>query len=302
MGPTSSIESFYVGGSSGALGAWVVRELLVSGAEVVVGECDDRLLRLLLDPDQLNRVHRIADLKAAMRDVTHVVCTSRLTEQECLADPAGSAVSTIGGFVDTLRAAAEVGVSGVGFQGSMSVYAPSAVPVSTSTRPAPTSVHGSYHLAQEILARRYFREFGLPSAGLRTGLVYGPGQEAALDGAASASIAAVVDDHRAQLGYWGIADFQFVGDVALALIAAARDSGGGHDIRNLQGDRATMLAFTQAVAASTGSDQVTTGSLEYPYPVVAYEAEGVLDTLLPAGIRATVETLRWAPKDLYSWN
>lgn len=302
VGPGSSTERFYVTGSSGALGARVVKQLLDAGAEVVADSDDDRRMRLIVGSEQLSEVRRGEALEEAMAGITHVICTNTLTEHGCLEAPAESAATAIGGFVDTIRAAVEAGVAGMAYESSMSVFAPSTGPVSEETEPSPVSLCGSYLLVQEILARRYFCEFGLASVGLRTNLVYGPGQDSAFDGGASNAIAAAIDDRWSQLDFWGDADFQFVGDVANSLVSAARDSAGRCGVQNLRGDRSSMAEFARAVARSTGVDRVSPGSVEYPLPPVRDEGAGALETSLDAGIRATAETLRWAPRDLCSWN
>ena len=301
MGPSSGNERFYVTGSSSALGSWVVKQLLDTRTEVVVNGDDDRRLRLIANPQQLTEVKRVDDLDAGMAGVTHVVHASTLTDEGCLADPAASALSAIGGFADMIRAAVEAGVTGMAYQSSMSVFASSAVHVDENTEPSPSTVRGSYELAQEILARRCFCEFGLSNCGLRTSLVYGPGQDPALDGGASTAIAAAVEERWSKLDYWGPADFQYVADVAAALVDAARGSNGTCEVHNLTGDQASMLDFAHAVAASTGVDRVTTGPVEFPLPAAAHERDS-LATSLEAGVRATAEAVRWAPKDLYSWN
>jgi UDP-glucose 4-epimerase len=293
-------ERFFVTGGSGLLGAWVIKRLLDAECEVLTDTEDDRRLRLIGTPARTALLRRVEGLDSRHR-VTHLVHTSTVTERTCLEDPSGSATSAIGGFADTIRAAAEAGVTGMSFQSSMSVFAPSSAPVGELTEPAPVSAFGTYHLNQEILARRRFCEFGLASHGVRTGLVYGPGQDPDVDGGASNAIAAASEDRWSQLRYCGVADFQYVDDVARALIDAARRPD-GHSIASLQGDSAAMVAFCQAVAAITGSSNVSVGSTDFPFPLVSYQEQGRLETSLEDGIRATIETLRWAPRDLCSWN
>ena len=162
MGPSSGSERFYVIGSSGALGAWVVKQLLDSDVEVVVDSPDDRSLRLIARPDQLGEVHIAADPAAAMAGVTHVIHTSSLTDERCVADPVGCAASAIGGFADTIRAAVEEGVRCMAFQSSMSVFAPSAVRISSSSNPSPTSLAGTFHLGHlhQVGQPRHLRRLG----------------------------------------------------------------------------------------------------------------------------------------------
>lgn len=305
MGPGTNGERFYVTGTSGALGAWVVKMLLEARVEVFVDTIDDRELRLLVSPALLASVQRLNGSRVEAAGITHVVYTHSLSDAVCLDDPAGSALAAIGGFADTLRASASAQVEGVAFESSMAVFAPAPTPLGCEAAPSPVSLRGSLQLSQEILARRACQDLGLAIWGLRTGLVYGPGQDADLDGGASAAIASAIADRAGPLTFNGQADFQFVGDVAGVLIDSARSAGRSeeppHLIRNLRGTSADASEFAQLVAHCTGTDTVTGGPGDYPLPRLDDACGIPLQTALEAGIRTTAEILRWAPRDLYSW-
>jgi nucleoside-diphosphate-sugar epimerase len=306
-------ERFLVTGASGAIGAWVVKHLLDSEVSVVaLTTDDDRRLRLITPPDQLALLPRVRagvddapKLRAAVEDATHVVHTQTVTSDDAVCDPGATAAAMVGGLVAVLGAAAEGRKRGIAFESSMSVFGPSDGPVDELTRPAPISLSGCLHLTTELIADRWFREVGVASIGLRPNLVYGPGCDLGPQGQVTRSIAAAVDARSVRVGHTGAADFQFVSDVALAFIAAARAATDRHRMINLHGHCATFSALAQSVAGSTGADEVSAGAAVYPVPVAAKMAAdddpGIsrLDTRLEDGIRASLETFRWAARDLY---
>ena len=98
----------------------------------------------------------------------------------------------------------------------MAVFPP-ATTVLAETRRDPVTAEGRRWLAGELLAEQRFVADGVASIGVRSNLVYGPGRT----DEATAAIAASADDQPYALRHQGAADFQFVGDVAAALIAAS---------------------------------------------------------------------------------
>lgn len=305
-------ERFLVTDASGPIGAWVVKHLLDSGVHVVALLEDDRRLRLIAASEQLTQLRRIRvepgeveKVTRAVADATHVVHTQRTSEDDALRDRVGAVASTVGAFVAVLSAAEDGRDRGIAFESSMSVFGPSTAHVDESTTPRPSSLRGCLHLANEVIADRWFREAGVSTLGLRPSLIYGPGHDMGRGGEVTRAIAAAVDGQPSQLSDTGPADFQFVSDVALAFITAARASLDRHRMLNLNGHRSTFSDFAQALAASTGTDELSLGSDPYPVPIAGdqlAQSDGKichLPTSLDQGIRATLETFRWSPRDLY---
>src|SRR3989337_507524 len=118
-------DRFLVTGAMGCIGAWVVRNLVREGtprenSRVVVFDLatDPKRIKLLLDPDELNRVTFVAgditDLAALERaldehSITHVIHLADLQIPFCRADPPLGArvnvVGTVNGFEAVARRA-----------------------------------------------------------------------------------------------------------------------------------------------------------------------------------------------------
>ncbi|MGI9622870.1 MAG: NAD-dependent epimerase/dehydratase family protein [Acidimicrobiales bacterium] len=308
-------ERFLVTGTAGALGAWTVKHLIAEGVDTVAfGPMgDDRRLRLVNDPRRLREVERVdsaaADemrLKAAMSGVTHIVhTTTALTQREEESGGPTEDDAPLRSLDLLLRHAGESGVQGFAYESSMAVFPASPTPVGTDATPDPQSPLGFFHRAVEGRAESWGRERDFFSVGVRANLVYGPGQSSGPTSAPTRAIAATIQNEPFELPHRGIADFQYVSDVALALIHAARMSARTQSVVNLCGSTSTMASFVQTVSAASGSTSLVLGETDYPVPVAAPgSSEGPvlasrLPTSLDSGVRATLEHLRWAPRDLY---
>lgn len=305
-------ERFLVTGASGALGAWVVKTLLDQGVDVIAlcPTSSDRRLRLIASADQLTRLERVdaerleADrLPEVMGGVTHVVHT----EGSASGSPQSGTT-----FDDVLGAASSAGVLGLSFETSMAVFGRGGGPVDKGDAPAPSGQVGRDDLARERAAERWFRSFGLASIGVRAGLVYGPGLDTGPAGEITRAIAAAIEHRPYRLDYTGLADLQYVGDVARVMCAAARVAQ-GHQMVNLRCGAVALSQFLRTLESLTGAVGLEEGDAPVPAPIAASSgdvdtpavpAAGAhldtrLGTRLDAGISSTIEVLRWAPRDLY---
>lgn len=298
-----------VTGASGALGAWVVKSLLDESVEVTAlcGD-DDRCLRLVVDAGRLTALRRIdADvldrttLRDAMRGVTHVVHTDpwlAAADDEACADLARSSISLLD---DLLRAAQVAGVAGVAFESSMSAFTSSRERVSPHERPAPTCPRGCVHLAREMVAARWADAHHTPNTGLRIGLLYGPGLDEGPGGLVARAVASAIENQPFLIENRHEVDFQYLGDVADTLCAAARSSS-GHQMINLTCGVTSTAHLQRLLTSLTGAAGVDLGGAADSFRIAdsapSPEAFGRLPTDLEQGLRATIESIRWAPRDL----
>ena len=141
-------------------------------------------------------------------------------------------------LLEALRA---VPVRKIVYSSSSSVYGDAeSYPTAETARPRPMSPYGVTKLAAEHLCELYRMNFGTPTASLRLFTVYGPGQRP--DMAFSRLIGAALSGTPFPLFGDGrqTRDFTYVGDVALALRAAALSSWTG--VANIGGGSRTSMA------------------------------------------------------------
>ena len=283
-------EHFLVTGAMGCIGAWVVRHLAREGAprensRVVVFDLatDPKRLKLLLDPDALNRVTFVAgditDLAALERTldnygITHVIHLAALQIPFCRADPPLGARVNVVGTVNVFEAAKRRRqISKVVYASSVAVYDsaeayPAGTPLAHDAHLHPNSLYGVYKQANECTARVYWEENQVSSLGLRPYTVYGVGRDQGLTSTPTKAMFAAAVGQPYHISYGGRNDFNYADDVARAFIAAARAPFEGADIFNIHGSAAHMREVVAAIeaAATEIRGQITFEEKPLPFP------------------------------------
>jgi nucleoside-diphosphate-sugar epimerase len=305
-----------VTGALGCIGAWTVRELVVSDVPVVAFDrsSDPRRLRQITTVDQFEQVRLvqgdITDLAAVenalvTNDVDAVVHLGALQLPFCRADPPLGALVNVVGTVNVFEAARRVGVRHIVYTSSIAVFDTSSetgrLDVDAAARPS--SHYGAYKLANEGTARAYWADFGVPSIGIRPMTVYGPGRDQGLTSSPTKAILAAVLGRRYEIGFGGATLFQYAGDVGHALVAATRSSGEGARVFNLNGSRASLDDFVAALGSTLDSAEgitVIPGPLPFPDDIDTSGLEMLgppAVTPLSDGIAETVEFFKRLERD-----
>jgi nucleoside-diphosphate-sugar epimerase len=305
-----STERFLVSGVTTAIGAWVAKQLISEGVEVVaLGDTiDDHRLRLICAPTELLALGKIdADIDDvesvtdAMGATTHVIHFDATTEEDCDADPRRAAHESLLRAVTVFESAHRAGVQRLAFQSGMSVFSQQSGAVTAASPQCPSSLRGAMHVATEQMADHYRRNRSLDLVAVRPNLVYGPGVDRGGAASTTRAIAAAIVRRPYRVQHGGLVDFQFVADVAGAFIAVAR-AGSGRTEVNLVGHRESVAGFLTTLGTLTGADDLTTGEHSIDMPIADPDSPTVAwatTTGLEDGIRDTLETFRWAPRDLY---
>ena len=89
----------------------------------------------------------------------------------------------------------------------------------------------------------------MASFGLRPHVVYGPEREQGLTAAPSLAARAVAEGRTCEISYTGTAGYDYVEDVALALVRGALESPPGAHVVDLPGDEATPEAIRDMLVA-----------------------------------------------------
>src|SRR3972149_1820959 len=172
-------DHFLVTGAMGCIGAWVVRNLVREGtprenSRVVASDppTDPKRIKLLLDPDELNRVTFVAgditDLAALERAldehaITHVIHLAALQIPFCRADPPLGERGNVVGTVNVFEAVKKrKHINKVVYASSAAVYSdadayPAGVPVPQDAPLRPNTLYGVYKQANEGAARVYWQ-------------------------------------------------------------------------------------------------------------------------------------------------
>jgi nucleoside-diphosphate-sugar epimerase len=279
-------ERFLVTGALGCIGAWTVRRLVRDGVPVVGFDLgtDPRRLRLILSPEELDRVTLVAgditdlaSVEGALEtyDITNVIHLAALQVPFCRADPPLGAQVNVTGTVNVFEAVRRQGALGapVVYTGSIGMFSPGDVDVVSGRLeedavPHPGNHYGVYKLANEGSARVFWQDNGVASVGVRPMTVFGAGRDQGLTSSPTVAIAAAVAGIPYEISYGGSTLFQYADDVAATLILASRSRPTGAHVYNLGGSRVALTDWVDAIeAAIPGSGaRLSVASTELPFP------------------------------------
>jgi nucleoside-diphosphate-sugar epimerase len=290
-------------GAGGCIGSWALALLLRAGVPVVAFDLSDdrRRPRLLLSDDELARVPwvtgDIADTAAvagvvAAHRVRAIIHLAALQVPFCKADPVAGAKANVVGTVNVLEAARHNGVRRVAY--ASSIAALSFLPEA----PWLDTLYGAYKLANELTARVYHQDWGIPSTGIRPGVVYGVARDQGLTSKTTIAILAAAAGRPYTVPFTGAVSALHAGEVAAAFIrAVAKDR---HEARvfNLNGRPTSVAAWLELLRAIAPGAQLAMDGAELPFPADLSD-EPIRSYLgdygpvpLEDGIRATYDSFR----------
>jgi nucleoside-diphosphate-sugar epimerase len=192
-------------------------------------------------------------------------------------------------------------IPGLAYASSTAVYNaadPSPAPESGGT--APSTLYGTYKLANEGTARVFWHDAGVASIGIRPYVVYGPGRDQGLTSGPSLAMAAAARGEPFTIGYGGTAQYDFAPDVGRAFALASRAAQVEAHVANFPGVPSTMAEVVTAIEAAApeaaGLISWTDERLPFPESLEAALLEELVGPLprtpLLEGVRRTVDTFR----------
>lgn len=302
-------ERFLVTGAYGCIGAWVVRQLVQEGVEVIAldaGSSDHRLAALVT-AEQRSAITEIRADVASKDEVdavfarhlpTHVIHLAALQVPFCAADPVLGATVNVVGTVTVFEAARTFAVeTPVVFASSVAAHdAIDGLEDKPSLTGHPGTHYGVYKWANEGTARVYWQDSQVRSIGLRPYVVYGVGRDQGLTSEPTKAMAAAAQGLGHVIPYTGRSQMQYTADVAAAFVAAARSAYEGAAVVNVPGTSVTVREIIELiereVPAVAGKFDVVERELPFPSAVDSSDFEAVVghvaSTPLEEGIRETI--------------
>lgn len=306
-------ERILVTGALGCLGAWVARVALDTGEEVVGYDLGDDRSRLELvlgaDAGRVELVRGdITDLDALERTldehaITRVVHLAALQVPLVRANPPLGMRVNVTGTVNVFEAVARRldRIPRVVYASSAAVYSaadPAPAPESGGT--APGTLYGVSKVADELLARVYRQDAGVPSVGLRPYVVYGPARDQGMTSGPTLAMRAAVLDEPYEIAFSGAAQYDYAPDVARAFLLAAGSDGIDARVYNVPGAPATVEEIVGLIRSEVPDATITWTGAPLPFPptleAVGFDREiGPFPrTPLAEGIAATIAHFRAA--------
>ncbi|MBI1299068.1 NAD-dependent epimerase/dehydratase family protein [bacterium] len=267
-------ETFLLTGSLGCIGAWVLRNLVSEGANIVASDLATDPIRpgQLLSDEELSRIHftklDVTDRKAvvgmvAEHGITHIIHLAGLQVPFCRANPSVGAAVNVVGTVNIFEAAREHWgqVKGLSYASSLAVLGPSHLYTDTPVRDdvdrIPQTLYGVYKTANEETARIYWQDWQIPSTALRPYIVYGVARDQGMTSDIAKAILATVAGKPYHIKFGGPVALQYADDVAKMFIACARSGYQGATSCNLRNDVLDVAEFVAVLKEELPSAEVT---------------------------------------------
>jgi nucleoside-diphosphate-sugar epimerase len=277
-----------VTGAHGCIGAWVVRDLVARGVDVVAGDIGGtpHRMELIMDGaslDEVEHVHNdITDLAALEqliddREITNVIHLAALQVPFCRDDPPLGAHVNVVGTVNVFEAVARrVDRMGpVVYASSIAAYDAIDAGQGPAMSGVPGTIYGVYKRANEGTATVYRAERGVASIGLRPHTVYGVGRDQGLTSAPTRAMLSAAAGVAYRIPYGGRSQFQYAPDVARAFVQAAFSGYDGAAVVNLAGQALTMQQVIEAIEAAVPGAEglVSYDDISLPFPEEVDAAE-----------------------------
>ena len=300
-------------GAQGCIGAWVTKELLERGADVIAYDLEPDPVRLALiaSPDQIRKVRfeigAIQDtdrVKALVRDngVTHIVHLAAVLIPYCQANPVEGAKINVLGTLNVFEAARDAGRTvRVVYASSAAVWGPGDAypdrPLTERDPLQPSTFYGIYKQSNESCAAVFHQSAGISSVGLRPWTVYGVGRDRGLTADPTFALRAAALRMPYQIRLTGPMDLQYVEDVAAAFVRCLESNVEGAHVCNLAGEIVEMDALIAAIESIRPEVRGQLTCAGPRVPVAVQMDDGLLQTLVPgirrtpleSGLRATIE-------------
>lgn len=309
--------TYLITGALGCLGAWTMKNLLESNANVVAFDLgtDPYRWRALMDDETIARAKLvngdISDYSTVERvvldhGVTHVLHLAALQIPFCRANPVVGAQVNVVGTVNVLQVAAKnrAQLKRVVYASSAAVYGPPhlypTLPVPADAVLAPATLYGSYKQDNENCARVFFEENGVDSVGIRPFVIYGVGRDRGATSSPTKAMLAAVLGREWKIPHGGRFNFQLADDAAKTLIRCATGEFQGAAVHNLNGIVASVPeiidAIERVIPDAKGKITFDPKALAFPEELDASAlktAFGPLpETPLGEGVASTVEHFR----------
>jgi nucleoside-diphosphate-sugar epimerase len=258
-------------GAGGCIGSWALALLLRAGVPVVAYDLSDdrRRPRLLASEQELARVTWVTGDIADTRAVADVVAThgvraiihlAALQVPFCKADPAAGARANVVGTVNVLEAARHHGLRRVAYASSIAAlsFLPDA--------PWLDTLYGAYKLANEHTARVYHQDWGVPSTGIRPGVVYGVARDQGLTSKTTIAILAAAAGRPYTVPFTGAVSAVHAGEVASAFIRAVARERAEARVFDLNGRATSVAEWLELVRGIAPAADVAMDGAALPFP------------------------------------
>ena len=258
-------------GAGGCIGAWVIKQLLDSGTEVIAFDLSAERRRLALLCDDAATADtvvwetgdiadggRVTEVFARYRPAA-VIHLAALQVPFCKADPAAGARVNVVGSVNVFEAARRYGVDRI-------AYASSVAATAMGESPWLETLYGAYKICNEQTARVYWRDWQIPSIGIRPAVVYGVARDQGMSAAPTVAMLAAVAQRSFVIPFSGTVGLVYAAEAAAVFIRAIAVAQEGTQVFNLNGVQKSVAEVVDMIQQHYPNAEVSYGGAALPFP------------------------------------
>ena len=245
INPKDFDGTVFVTGAGGCIGSWVVALLVKAKIPVIAFDLSSKKnrLKLLMDDKDIKKIKwvtgDIADTQIVANvikknNICSIIHLAALQVPFCIADPVEGAKANIIGTINILEAAKLNNLKRLTYASSVASHA--LAPKSTFK----STLYGAYKLCDENIASVYHQDWGVPSIGIRPGIIYGIGRDQGLTSKTTVAILAAAAGIPYTIPFSGPISALHAGEAAAAFIKAVSIKQNESPIFDLNGDSTTV--------------------------------------------------------------
>ena len=260
-----------VTGASGCIGSWALSLLVDAGVSVFALDVQKDLRRpkLLMSDSELGLVKWLigdisepATIMKALEvsKATSIVHLAALQVPFCKADPIAGAKVNVVGTVNVFEAARKLKLKRLSYASSIAAHGV----FDAKTMP---TLYGAYKFCNEQTARVYQHDWGVPSVGMRPGVVYGVGRDQGMTSKTTVAILAAAAGRPYTIPFTGAVSWLHAGEVASAFIKAVsrpRDKAVVFDINGVSSTVEESMEMLKKIAPASN---ITASGAALPFPM-----------------------------------
>ncbi len=261
----------FVTGAAGCIGSWVIAILVRSGIPCVAADVSGNRARLelIMGPEEATEltweVIDVTDGTGVAESVKAceacaIIHLAGLQVPFCAADPALGARVNVEGTVNILQAAREAGIKRVSYASSIAALA---FPPGQGFR---ETLYGAYKAANEQTAFVYWRDWHVPSVGIRPNVIYGLGRDQGMSSLTTAAVHAAALGVPLEVPYTGPYSWLYAGEAAAAFIAAVSRPARNAQVYDLNGRCVTVERGIEILKKLDPAAQISASGPPFPFP------------------------------------
>ena len=292
-----------VTGAGGCIGAWVLTLLERANVPVVAFDLadDKRRPKLLMKDEKVDALPwetgDIADSERVMsvvrdHNVRAIIHLAALQVPFCKADPINGARVNVVGTVNVFEAARARNIKRVAFASSIAAH--SFFP----DQPWMPTLYGAYKYCDEMIAKVYCQDWGVPSVGIRPGVVYGIGRDQGMTSKTTMAILAAAAGKPYTIPFSGAVSGLHAGEVANAFIKSVSIERDEALMFDHNGVPCTVKAWVDLIRKIEPSAKISIEGKALPFPAELSD-DPIRDYLgdfghlsLGEGIKATFDSFQ----------